>query len=115
MMPRWQRAWLVATCAIIGAAFAYAASDWARWPHLTYLPVSGEWTLHPPASAIAITYLGSVAWGLGGAAVGALCGAGLCAIVRRPVGERVQLLLGAWAITALLLAGGYYTWTLWPW
>ena len=115
MMPRWQRAYVVATCALIGGAFAYAACDWGRWPRLTYLPLSGELTLSPPPGALAITYLGVVAWGFGGLVCGALVGAGLCAIVKRTWPDRVLLLFGAWAITAILLAGGYYTWNLWPW
>ncbi len=114
-LPRWQRAFAIATCAIIRAAFAYATSDWARWPTLAYLPVRGEWTMHAPPGAIAITYLGIVAWGIGGAAIGALVGAGMCALARKPLSDRVILLLGAWAITAILLAGGYFTWSLWPW
>lgn len=115
MMPRGQRAFVIATCAIIGAAFAYAAADWARWPMLTYLPVRGEWTMHAPAGAVSITYLGMVVWGVGGAACGALAGAGLCAVIGKPLSERVQQLLGAWAITAIVLAGAYFTWSLWPW
>jgi hypothetical protein len=114
-MPRWQRAYVIAACAVIGGAFAYAACDWGQWPRLAYLPLSGELTFHAPAGAIAITYPGVVAWGLGGAACGALVGAALCAIVRKAWPERALLLVGAWAITAILLAGAYYTWSLWPW
>jgi len=114
-MPRWQKAYVIATCALIAAVFAYAASDWGQWPRLTYLPLTGELTLHPPPGAIAITYLGTVAWGLGGAAVGALIGVALCAATRKPWPDRALHLLGAWAITAILLAGGYFTWSLWPW
>ena len=114
-MPRWQRAFVIATCAIIAGAFAYAACDWGQWPRITYLPVTGTWTMHVPPGAIAITYLGVVAWGAGGAAVGAIVGAVLCKLVGKPWPERALQLLGAWSITAILLAGGYYTWSLWPW
>ena len=114
-LPRWQRAYVIALCALIGGAFAYAACDWARWPRLTYLPVTGEVTLHAPPGAIAITYLGNVAWGLGGAACGALGGALVCAVAKRPLTTQAMLLLGAWAITAIALCGAYFTWSLWPW
>ena len=114
MMPRWQRAFVIAACALIGGALAYALCDWARWPKLAYLPLRGHFTLHA-GDAIAITYPGMLAWGAGGAACGALLGAAACAIVRRPLPDRVLRLLGAWAITAILLAGLYFTWTLWPW
>ena len=114
-MPRWQRAYVIACAAIIGGAFAYAMCEWAQWPRLTYLPNSGEIALHVPPGAIAVTYLGIVAWGAGGALVGAVIGALACAAFKRTLGARVLQLLGAWAITAILLAGFYYTWTLWPW
>lgn len=114
-MPRWQRAYVIATCALIAAAFAYAGCAWGHWPVLSYLPVAGRWTLHPPPGAIAMGYLGTLAWGAGGAAVGAIAGAALCAIVRRPWPPLALRLLGAWALTALVLAGGFYAWSLWPW
>lgn len=115
MMPRWQRAFVIATCAVIGGAFAYAACDWGQWPKLTMFPLTGDVAMHDRPGAIALTYLGTVAWGLGGAACGAIVGAALCAIVRRPWPDRALQLFGAWAITAILLAGSYYTWSLWPW
>jgi hypothetical protein len=114
-MPRWQRAHVIATCALIAGAFAYAMCDWGHWPTLAYLPLRGELTLSPPPGAIALTYLGYVAWGVGGLAAGALVGAALCAITRRPWPALAIQLFGAWAITAVVLAGTYFTWNLWPW
>lgn len=114
-MPRWQRAYVIAMCAVIGGAFAYAACDWGRWPRLTYQPLTGDVMMRAPTTIVTINYLGTVAWGLGGAAVGALVGAGLCAVWKKPWHERALQLLGAWAITGVLLAGSYYTWNLWPW
>ena len=61
-------------------------------------------------------YIGMVAWGVGGAACGALSGFGLCAAwIRRRLPDLALQLLGFWAIAAIVLAGGYYTWNLWPW
>jgi hypothetical protein len=114
-MPRDQRAYVIAMCAIIGAAFAYAACEWGNWPRLTYLPLRGELTLGGGGGAIAIVYLGIVAWGASGLVCGALVGAILCRLAPRPWAERALHLFGAWAIAALLLAGGYFTWSLWPW
>ncbi|HEY1557561.1 MAG TPA: hypothetical protein VGF94_22165 [Kofleriaceae bacterium] len=114
-MPRWQRAYVIAMAAVIAAALAYALSDWAQWPRLTYLPVRGELVVRSHVTGVSITYFGTIAWGLGGAALGALVAAGACALAKRPLAERVLRLLGAWAITAILLAGCYFTWTLWPW
>ena len=114
-MPRWQRAYIIAVCSIIGAAFAYTACDWGQWPRLTYQPLAGELMMHTPTGVVTVNYLGIVAWGLGGAAVGAIVGAALCMIVKKPWPERALQLFGAWAITGVLLAGSYYTWNLWPW
>ena len=111
-MPQHQRAYVIATCAIIGAAFAYAACDWARWPRLTFRPLSDGWSLSSTPGPTSITYLGVVLWGLGGLTTGALVGSQLC---RLKISERLTILLGAWAITAVLLAGAYDTWSVWPW
>ena len=113
-MSRAHRAYVIAMCAIIGGAFAYAACDWGRWPHLIYLPLSGRVVLETGA-AVAIHYLGLVAWGAGGFCAGALVGATLCRVVPRPWSAQAYRLFGAWAITAIVLAGGYFTWSLWPW
>ena len=113
--PRWQRAFVIATCAAIGACFAYAACDWGQWPRLAYVPVVGRFTFHVPAGAVSMRYPGIVLWGLGGAATGALAGTAMCAAWRKPWPERALQLLGAWAIAAIVLAGSYYTWNLWPW
>jgi hypothetical protein len=113
-MSRGQRAYVIAMCAIIGGAFAYAAVDWGHWPHLIYLPLSGE-LVTAPTTAVSIHYVGFVLWGIGGACSGALVGVALCRLTRRPWPAHVYQLFGAWAITAILLAGSYYTWGLWPW
>ncbi|TMQ21909.1 MAG: hypothetical protein E6J90_00535 [Deltaproteobacteria bacterium] len=113
-MSRAHRAYVIAMCAIIGGAFAYAACDWGRWPHLIYLPLQGRLAL-ASSSPVAIEYLGLVAWGTGGACAGAVVGAALCRALPRTWSAQVYRLFGAWAITAILLAGGYFTWRLWPW
>ena len=113
-MSRAHRAYAIAMCAIIGGAFAYAACDWGHWPHLVYLPIARRVVLEP-GGAVAIHYVGLVAWGLGGFCTGALVGAALCRIAPRTWSPRLYSLFGAWAITAIALAGFYFTWSLWPW
>lgn len=113
-MSRGHRAYVIAMCAVIGGAFAYAACDWGRWPHLTYLPMSGTLTM-AATDEVAIHYVGFVAWGIGGACTGALLGALACRLVPRRWPVRGYQLLGAWAVTAIVLAGSYFTWSLWPW
>lgn len=115
-MPTSQRAYVIAMCALIGAAFAYAASDWGRWTHVAYLPVRGTWAFASGGfGGIAMHFYGLILWGLGGLAVGALVGAGLCRVMPRAWPERRLQLFGAWALAAFVLAGGYFTWGLWPW
>lgn len=113
-MSRAHRAYLIAMCALIGAAFGYAACNWGGWPRLTYLPLTGEVALSS-TQPLAITYIGNVLWGLGGFVVGGGVGAVLCQVLPRRWHARALLLFGAWAITAIVLAGMYFTWSLWPW
>ena len=115
MMPSWQRAYVIAMCAIIGGAFAYTACDWGQWPRLTYRPLTGAFMTKASPGIVTINYIGTVAWGLGGAAVGAVVGHVLCMVTKKPWPERALQLFGAWAITGIVLAGSYYTWNLWPW
>jgi len=114
-MPRAQRAYVIAMCAIIGGAFAYAASSWGSWARLTIAPLTNDVTFEATTGPTAMLYLGTVLWGLGGAVCGTLVGAILVQLVPRAWPDRVLHLFGAWAITAILLAGGYFTWSLWPW
>jgi hypothetical protein len=113
-MSRAHRAYVIAMCAIIGGAFAYAACDWAHWPRLLYLPVQGRLALDAHG-AIAIHYFGLVLWGIAGTCTGAMLGAALCRLRPRTWSAQTYRLFGAWAITALALGGGYFTWNLWPW
>ena len=55
-------------------------------------------------------YPGIVLWGVGGAACGALVGVGRVPAGRKPWPDRALQLFGGWAITAIALAGAYYTW-----
>lgn len=114
-MPRAQRAHVIAMSAIIGGAFAYAACEWGRWPRLVYAPLGDGFAITTAASPTTLTYLGIVAWGAGGMLCGAVVGAVLVRIVPRPWPDRALRLFGAWAITAILLAGLYFTWSLSPW
>lgn len=114
-MPRAQRAFVIAACAIIGGAFAYAASEWGQWPRLRYFPLDGDVSIGRTGTPTSMLYWGIVLWGLGGAACGALAGALLVKAFPRIWTDRTLQLFGAWSITAILLAGGYFTWALWPW
>src|SRR6188474_1975324 len=94
-MSRAHRAYVVAMCAVIGGAFAYAACDWGHWPHLIYSPLAGRFVMGP-TQAVAIHYVGLIAWGIGGACSGALVGAVLCRIWPRTWPAATYQLFGAW-------------------
>lgn len=114
-MPRVQRAYVIAMCAIIGGAFAYAACEWGQWPRLIYKPLGDGLAFENVSTPTSILYYGIIVWGIGGAICGALVGAILVRAFDRAWPDRALQLFGAWAITAILLAGSYFTWGLWPW
>ena len=114
-MPRWQRAYLCATCAIIGFALAYTLSDYGGWARLHYLPYEDGWQLTPiVVGKLGMNYLGTFLWGIGGAIVGAGAGAGFALAWNRPLPKPAFGLFVAWAMTAFLLGGFYFTWNIWP-
>jgi hypothetical protein len=111
--PRWQIVYAAATCGVIGWCVAYLLCDALAWPRLTYFPYEGAWALTSGrAQPATMTYVGTVLWGVGGGALGAGAGAVL-ARLRAPSTRGIQL-LGAWALTAFVVAGAYYLWNLWP-
>ena len=61
-----------------------------------------------------MNYLGTVLWGISGFLVGAAATWLATSLIRRDLGRRFTNLMAAWAITAVLYAGAYYTWNLWP-
>jgi hypothetical protein len=114
-VPGWQRTYLAACAAVIGFAMAYTLCEYALWPRLIYAPVERDWFMgRPPVGREEVGYLGLVLWGLGGAAVGWLGMMVGTRLVGRPVGRRLLRLAGGWALTAVFLAGAFYTWSLWP-
>ena len=114
-MPRWQFRYAIVCCAITGWSLAYALASWSRWPRLFYDPLSHDWYMASRApSPVPIDYWGLVAWGAGGAAVGAGVALAGARLWRKALPRTVEILLGAWALTAFAYAGTYFTWTLWP-
>ena len=95
------------------AASVLGRYDESDGPHLVYLPLQ-ERLVMQPGTAVAMHYVGLVAWGIGGTCCGAVAGALACRVAPRPWPTHVYQLFGAWAITAIVLAGSYFTWSLWP-
>ena len=114
-MPLWQRIYLAACCAVIGFAFAYSLAEYAGWARVAYDPIERTiYLARPPLGRLPLGYLGLVAWGAGGALVGAAAASITAALLRRPLGERWMRLMGGWALTAAALGGMFQTWNLWP-
>jgi hypothetical protein len=112
-----ERAYLVGAGAVIGFALAYALPIVAGWPLAIYEPLAHRFSLGLPAGGVTLGYFGQVLWGLSGGLIGGVLGAsvGLGAAWRRkPVTEGAAILAGAWALTALVLVGAYFTWLNWP-
>lgn len=106
---------MIVCAGVIGFCLAYAASAYASWPRLAYLPVERSWTVvSGPGGPLASTYLGTVLWGLGGAALAAGLVGLATLVIRRELSRRWLDLARAWAITAFLFAGSYFTWKEWP-
>ena len=113
--PRWQEVQVIVCAAVVGWALAYTLCDWGGWPRLTYDQYVGDWWLADgPTQRVPINYMGMLLWGLGGGATGALLALVGLRAWRRPLPSSVLALAGAWAITGVVLAGGYFTWMLWP-
>jgi hypothetical protein len=106
------RVYAMVCCALIGGGFAYASADWGQWPRIHYMPLAGTLTLAPVPGQTAMGYWGLIAWGLGGAVIGAGAGAVIARTLPEAWWPRVAKLFGAWALTALALAGAYFTWQL---
>jgi len=114
-MARWQRAYVCATCAVIGFALAYTLCDFGGWPRFYYFPYEGRFELMTAtAGKVAISYWGTFLWGAGGGLVGAGLGAAATLVWKKPLPRVALGLLAAWSLTAFFLAGAYYTWNLWP-
>ena len=115
MIPRWQRAHLTACAFLITYALTYVAVDYLGLPRPVYQPHLRRFvvTSNRPGP-LEMGYVGGWAWALGLALV--VAGVLALALGRRraPVGSRALGLATAWAITALLVAGAYYTWHNWP-
>lgn len=114
-MPRWQLRYLISCAAIIGWCAAYTLAAWGEWTVLIYDPLDRSWWWDDTTGGpVPINYFGFVLWGLGGATVGGALAAIVARLWRRALPDVALRMLGAWAVTAFLLAGTYFLWTLWP-
>jgi hypothetical protein len=107
------RIYFVVCAAAIGFALAYALPLYAHLAHHYYDPIAHRWIWTANPGPVPMGYYGQqlFAW------AGALLAAGIASVVTcflGPPSERAQLLWGAWALTALVVVLGYFTWNNWP-
>jgi hypothetical protein len=107
------RAYVAGCAALIGFSLGYALPIYARLPHLFYDPIERRWALAGTLGPIPMGYVGQLAWGAGGALI-AFVVARLLARQRTDYSERAYVLWGAWALTAVAIVIGYFTWNNWP-
>jgi hypothetical protein len=107
------RVYFVSCAALIGFAICYALPIYAHLPLHYYDGVAHRWLWTAAAGPLPMGYYGEQAWGIAGAL---LC-AGIASVITRlmkPPSERAYVLWGAWALTALVVVLGYFTWNNWP-
>jgi hypothetical protein len=114
-MPRWQRAYVAACAAVIGYCLMYAGATYGRLPKLTYYQIDHLWKWQKrPEGPVPSAFVGLWVWALVAGIVAGAAAWALGALRKRPIGERGLTLAMAWAATAFVVVGGYYTWNNWP-
>ncbi|MSP58963.1 MAG: hypothetical protein EXR72_01250 [Myxococcales bacterium] len=105
------RAYLAACAAAVGFALGYALPVYAHLQNLYYDPIARQLLVGAWPGPVPMGYLGQILYGLGAAliAVGIIR-----VVVRRAPSATVIALAGAWALTAIVLVGAYFTWNNWP-
>jgi hypothetical protein len=99
---------------LIGFALAYALPIYARLPHHYYDPVARRWQWAVNVGPIPMGYIGQIVWGIAGALVAAGLAAAVLQRRERAPSERAYVLWGAWAVSAVVIVLGYFTWNNWP-
>jgi hypothetical protein len=108
-----ERVYFAVCAGLIGFVLCYALPIYAHLPHHFYDPIAHAWLWTSSAGPVPMGYWGQMVWALSGA----LLLAGVASAVTRwlrPASERTIWLWGAWALTAALIVGGYFTWNNWP-
>jgi hypothetical protein len=108
------RVYLAACAAVIGFAFGYALPIYARLPRTFYDPVARRWYWAANLGPIPMGYLGQIVWGVACALIAAGTTMLLTARKKSAPGDRAFVLAGAWALTAIAIVIGYFTWNNWP-
>jgi hypothetical protein len=113
-MPRWQRVYLTACAGVIGHCLGYTLADYAHLPRVFHVQLERRFVVAEHLSGAPSGYVGLWLWALaaGVAAAGTTWLA--TRVARRPMGTQGLGLAMAWALTAFVGAGAYFTWHNWP-
>jgi len=107
------RAYLAICGAMIGWALGYAIPGFAQVRSLYYDPLARRFLVGMRPGLLPMGYYGQILWGAAGAIAGLAIALAIGARRRAPDDSTIGL-AGAWALTALLLVGAYFTWNNWP-
>ena len=113
-MNRAERIYFMACAALIGFALAYALPIYARLPHHFYDPIARRWLLATNAGPIPMGYVGQILWAIGGALLAGGVTWMIAGRKKSAPSDRAFALGSAWALTAVVIVLGYFTWNNWP-
>jgi hypothetical protein len=113
-VSRASRVYFAACAGLIGFALLYALPIYARLPRTFYDPVARRWHWASNLGPIPMGYVGQILWGIGGGAACALVASLIASTRKAEPEERTFGLWAAWALTAVLVVLGYFTWNNWP-
>jgi hypothetical protein len=108
------RVYFVSCAALIGYALCYALPIYAHLPRHHYDAVAHRWLWTPNAGPVPMGYYGQEVWALAGALLCAGIASAITRFSKDPPSERAWFLWGAWAMSALVIVLGYFTWNNWP-
>lgn len=100
--------------ALIGWALGYGLPVYGHFSSLWYDPQRRAWLLGPRPGPVPMGYYGQLLWALGGAALGLLVFVLIDRLGVRRSPRPSASLPTAWALTALLLVGAWFSWNNWP-
>jgi hypothetical protein len=100
--------------ALIGFALAYTLPIYARLPRSFYDPQARRWLWAANPGPIPMGYLGQIEWALAGALLAGGVAMTIVSRMRREPSDRAHALWAAWALTAVAVVIGYFTWNNWP-
>ena len=108
------RAFVCVCAGAIAFALGYALPILFQVPNFYYDPLARRFFVGERAGSLPMGYYGQIAWALSLAALVALGAWSVTGRRTREPRPGTLTLLTAWALSALVLVGVYFTWSNWP-